>query len=711
MRLNSFSRRLSLYALLFLRSVQHAQQRLHAFCSRRLSWRFESCIRESGGRLLSRDFLTQGLGTLFIVGSAILLMGTSNCPPPDEGEAAMLGVAASRLNPPGGVSHPQTSTEGRQTPLPMRRAAVPSITGADGSQTGTASFLGNFTAISAPPAGFFGLVRLSDCSLDLITIDSSNATTASDIPHYEDVLHRLASLTTTPNLFPNGCVDKDTGISSRPGVYVGLTQQKALVFAGVGQNGNNNVFLYSYNGTLTETTETSLSYASALATADLNGDGNGDLVVVNGAAAPNAFVSVMLGNADGSFQAPVNYPTSSVAGDFSVAAVLDDVNGDGKLDIVTVSFDQQISVLLGNGDGTFQPAQTFAAPTLPGYTSATQTPIVNLITADLRSIGRKDIIGSNGLVLLNGGNVSGNPTFAATAAPAFPYTQGLNSEGPNLASGDLNNDGKPDLVLSTGSGVSTWLGNGDGTFKRGNAYASINDTGFVTVTDLDGDGNADIYVGLANGGMYSGDDSNNAAAYVLMGHGDGTFAGAPTTGTGAYTGNNLGDVNGDGIPDLITNGVGQYSVQLGTGKGTFSPVSTIPAPASFVLGGISFTGGAPSAYAVADVNGDGFADLVFVDQGLTANGTTIYPTPVYFVALSNGDGTFSRPCPTCCRRSLRRRLRQCRHGQRAADRQHHRPRRPDHDLQRAGRPGCGRAGGQCLQRGLSGSARQWRRNL
>ena len=502
--------------------------------------------------------------------------------------------------------------------------------------------------------------RQVDCSLALAALDLTESTPATTtISHYELVLHDLAQLKTTPDVFAKGCADPKTGISSATGVFVGVTKQLVVVAAGAGSpsDGNDAVYLVTYstaNG-LAQSSISSLSYASALSAADLNGDGNNDLVVVNGAGAPNAFVSVVLGNPDGTFQTPVNYPTSTVAGDMSAAAVLDDVNGDGKLDIVTVSADQQISVLLGNGDGTFQPAQTFAAPTLPGYTSAAQTPIVNLITADLRGIGRKDIIGSNGLVLLNGGNVSGNPTFAATAAPAFPYTQGVNSEGPNLASGDLNNDGKPDLVRSTGSSVTTWLGNGDGTFKQGNAYASINDTGFVTVTDIDGDGNADIYVGLANGGVFTADDSNNNGAYVLMGHGDGTFAGAPTTRSGAYTGNNLGDVNGDGIPDLITNGQGQYNeagstftVQLGTGTGTFDPVSTITAPASFVLGGVTLTGANTSpaaAYAVADVNGDGFADLVFVDNGLTANGTTIYPTAVYFVALSNGDGTFKAPVP------------------------------------------------------------------
>ena len=158
-----------------------------------------------------------------------------------------------------------------------------------------------------------------------------------------------------------------------------------------------------------------LSTASALTAADLNKDGNGDLVIVENATSSTSRVIVMLGNSDGTFQNAVTYP---IGGNYSIAAVVDDVNGDGKLDIVAVSGDQQISVLLGNGDGTFQTAQSFAAPTLPGYTSASQTPIQGMITADLRGVGKKDLICSNGLVLLN----SGTGTFTAASAPAFPYT-------------------------------------------------------------------------------------------------------------------------------------------------------------------------------------------------------------------------------------------------------------------------------------------------
>jgi hypothetical protein len=524
----------------------------------------------------------------------------------------------------------------------MHGRVQPRLTGSDGSQTGVASFLGNLTAISQPDQTYFLMLRQPNCSLAQFTATSTVAGSAaysSSTTNYEQTLHQLAGLTTKADVFANGCKEKTLGITSRVGVFAGVTKQGVAVMATAQSNGNNNaVFVLTANSSLSPinfTPITSLTAATALAAGDFNGDGNGDLLVVNDYNATSSYVSVVLGNPDGSFQTPVNYP---IAGNMSVAAVVDDVNGDGKEDIVAASDDQHLSVLLGNGDGTFQAAQSFSA-------AVPNSSLTSLITADLRGDGKKDLICSNGLVLLG----NGDGTFAPVATSAFPATQNLTQGVPlGMASGDLNNDGHVDLVIGTGSGISTWLGKGDGTFTQGAGYVSINNSGYVTVTDLDGDGNLDIYSGLANGGMFSGDDSNYAAAYALMGRGDGTFSGASTT-LGSYNGANLGDVNGDGLPDLITNTPGPaFTVQLGTAKGLFNPVSTITAPASFPLNGTTITGAntdTASAFAVGDINGDGKADLVFADNGLnTTTGDQAAP-PVYFTSLSNGDGTFATPVP------------------------------------------------------------------
>jgi hypothetical protein len=543
----------------------------------------------------------------------------------------------------------------------------PMVTGTDGSQTGMASFLGNFTGITQASGNYFIMMRTADCSLDQFTGSATFTGSFSFTGYttnYERILHQSASLTTTPDIFAHGCVDNSVGVSSRAAVALPRKANSTVVFATAENNGSNNaVFILSSSADLSTINFVQLpglTAASALATADLNGDGNGDLVVVDkDYNTSSAYISVIIGNGDGTFKSAVNYP---IGGNMSVAAVIDDVNNDGKLDIVAVSDNQQLSVLLGNGDGTFQAVQSFAAPALPGYSSAANTPILGLITTDVNNDGKKDIVCSNGLVLLG----TGTGTFNAVSTPAFPYSSNNpGGFGPGLASGDLNNDGKPDLVLDTGTNISIYLGKGDGTFTYGASYTSISNSGYVTITDLDGDGNLDIYTGLADLGIYTGDDNNNASAYALMGKGDGTFVGAPQS-AGAYNGTNLGDVNGDGIFDLITNATGQFNqtlptltVQLGTGKGTFTSASTITAPASFTATTSALTSPVtitnantvgPTSYAVADLNGDGKADLVFVDNGLTAinpgSGLPItYPAPIYFVALSNGDGTFATPVP------------------------------------------------------------------
>ncbi len=529
----------------------------------------------------------------------------------------------------------------------------PQLTGSDGSQTGVAKFQGNLTTIAVPGGQALALARNPDCSLSLFTGTYSIGSTIAYsqtgfFDNYERVLHTEAGLTTPVDTFPAGCAQSPTGLGSRQAFYVGQTTKGIQVFAAVGYNpmtGNN--ALYISSGVISFTFNIfSFSSAGTITSADLNGDGNNDLIIAENGATTTGQVFVMLGNSDGSFQTAVPY---AVPGTTSVSALVDDVNGDKKLDLVVSSTTglfnpSQISILTGNGDGTFNAAQSFAAPTptYPGSTVAPSTSLTNLITADLRGSGKRDIIASNGLVMLNDG--AGN--FTAAPSAAFPPLTASTDQGPFLATGDFNGDKKLDLVVTTGGEILTYLGNGDGTFTPGNSYASVDSTGYVSVSDLDGDGNADIFIGPGNNGFFAGEPN---IAYALMGNGDGTFQGAPTI-TGLYTGNNLGDVNGDGLPDLITNNTGQYNqatlvftVELGTAKGSFNPVSTITLPATITVTTSQFVNpvtlssanASITSYAVGDLNGDGKADLAFL---VNYNGV-----PVYFTALSNGDGTFAPP--------------------------------------------------------------------
>ncbi len=425
-----------------------------------------------------------------------------------------------------------------QTARVRRAAAKPKATG---SQPGTANFSGNLTTITTS-SNALALARESDCTLSFVTGNYSytgssiNYTETDQTSDYERVLHTEAGLTTTPDVFASGCVHQPIpGFGSRPAVFVGLTTSGVYVYAALGliyPSMINGVYMMTGTSSL-GLTSFQFSTAGNLTAGDLNKDGNGDLVVTDSSLASGAQVTVFLGNANGTLQNAKQY---AIAGNYSVAAAIDDVNGDGIPDIVAVSGDQQISILIGNGDGTFQTALSFPAPALPGYTSAASTPIEDLITADVNNDHNKDIICSNGLVLLGNGKGS----FTAAAKPAFPYFQDpLYSSGPSLASGDINKDGKIDLVIENGSSIITWIGNGDGTFTQGQSYATINSQGVISVADLDGDGNPDIFVGLGNAGVYAGDLGAPNLAYALMGNGDGTFQGAPQIGFGAYTGNNL----------------------------------------------------------------------------------------------------------------------------------------------------------------------------
>ncbi len=537
---------------------------------------------------------------------------------------------------------------------PHRRQQVqPQLQGSDGTSTGTASFLGNMTVIAGSANGI-ALDRLPDCSLRLWNVtytfsSASNYTySATNTPHYEQTLHTEAGLKTTPDVFSGGCSAPVVNISTRPVVYVGQTKNGIYVGAVLGTlpTLNNGVYLLTGTGpTQVNMTTFGFSTAGGMTAADLNGDGNGDLIFVNNSLATSAVVTVMLGNADGTFQNGVTYP---IAGNYSSAAVAADVNGDGKPDIIAVSADQQLSVLLNNGDGTFGAAMSFAAPALPGHSSATQTPIANLITADLRGNGKIDIVCSNGLVFLG----NGDGTFTAASTPAFPYfTDSLTTFGPNLDTGDFNGDGKADIVLNTSTQVYIYLGNGDGSFTTGSSYASINSYGFTRAVDLDGDGNTDLFVGMSDSDAYGGDGDQINMAYALMGNGDGTFVGAPTVnGGGAYNGKNLIDVNGDNKPDLVVlnNAKSALTIELGDGKGNFSPSTTniVSIPSSLTLEGtaIGTAQAQISDFALGDLNGDGVPDLAFVVTGLLFNnGAAQYGSPVFFTALNNGDGTFATP--------------------------------------------------------------------
>ncbi len=294
-----------------------------------------------------------------------------------------------------------------------------------------------------------------------------------------------------------------------------------------------------------------------LAAADLRHDGNLDLVVINGVADS---VSVLLGNGDGTFQAPMNFATPPGP----VALVLGDFNGDGKIDIATADVSSNqclcVSVLLGNGDGTFQEPPIITPLTVTPYSLA-----AGYFNADKNlDLAVPQDFGSNSDVQILLGN--GDGTFRTGASyPVGPQPM-------SVVAADLNKDHKTDLVVTEfeGIGVAVFLGNGDGTFQPAVEYPVIAPQG-VAVADLNGDGNLDIAVASDDKG-YSG------AAAVLPGNGDGTFQNATYYTVGSFpSAIAIADFNGDREPDLAVaaEDSSRVYVLLNTGEVSLSPTTPI----------------------------------------------------------------------------------------------------------------------------------------
>jgi hypothetical protein len=298
------------------------------------------------------------------------------------------------------------------------------------------------------------------------------------------------------------------------------------------------------------TTRTELSYS--LAVADFNNDGNLDIVVANDNLNPST-VSVYLGNGDGTFRPPINSNTTS----YNEFVAVGDFNNDGKMDIVVIE-NPYISVLLGNGDGTFQPPSDNDS-----FVGAQW-----LAVADFNNDHNPDVLvtGSFGATYSIGALLgNGNGTLQNSITQDLGYVPAA------VAAGDLNGDGKMDAVLGYDlGGIAVFLGNGDGTLQPPVNYDTTGiGNGEVFVGDLNADGKLDVGVPSAGQGLAEGVD-------LFWGNGDGTLQTAQFLSDGDDTGHpGTGDLNGDGLPDLVFGtAVGVVSM-LNTGVVSFSP-STAP---------------------------------------------------------------------------------------------------------------------------------------
>jgi hypothetical protein len=354
--------------------------------------------------------------------------------------------------------------------------------------------------------------------------------------------------------------------------------------------------------------------STGLAVADLRGNGDLDLITLDpGYNGGTGGMQILLGNGDGTFQAPVEVAVNYPGG---VAAA--DVNHDGKPDLIVASTQSSdgIYVLLGNGNGTFQ--------TPVFYAQGSNSGVLTVAVGQLIKNDHGDVVmgtGNGAYVYIN----NGDGTFKTPPALYGP------SWTDSITITDINGDKKNDLVVSSyaSSAVWTMLGNGKGGFTAGESFATDGSPNNLVVADFNGDKKLDFAV------------SNSAGQWVTvgLGNGDGTFRSSQSYGytwSGTVSGIATADMNNDGNLDIVEAGGGTgvgIAVMLGSSHGVFgSPISTAVGCGQANRGGVN-------SIALGEVTGDGKVDVV---ANMTNSGGGC-PNNEVAVLAGLGTGKFKKP--------------------------------------------------------------------
>jgi len=375
---------------------------------------------------------------------------------------------------------------------------------------------------------------------------------------------------------------------------------------------------------------------------DFDGNGKTDLAILSWDSNSNtSFVTTLLGNGDGTFAAPKTstaFVSGSRGGDFLPGTmVAADFNGDGKLDLAVVGdyiSTGGVSILLGNGDGTF-------AAGGGGLDASADFGLV--ATGDFNGDGIPDLVATNYFDFGKSPTIflgKGDGTFTAKAAS---FT--LDYFPTSIVVADFNADGVPDLAFSDLNGVEVALGKGDGTFKE-TAASPIevpSELYSLTADDFNQDGKVDL----------AGLDSYFDRIDLLVGAGDGTFT--VDSNLPAISQNNPGptimasaDFNGDGVPDLaaLTQYVDTASILLTeptqTATATVTGIAPVGAGTHNVEASFAGNSSYPTSVSATTALTAGLAPLVVTPApGTYSTGqsiTIMEPIPgatIYYVAVGN----------------------------------------------------------------------------
>jgi hypothetical protein len=375
-------------------------------------------------------------------------------------------------------------------------------------------------------------------------------------------------------------------------------------------------------------------YADLFSSADFRGKGYSDVTE-----AVDGGLLILQNNGDGTFGSGAFFDVGESVGSATVA----DFNGDNVPDIAVTVSATYPRILLGSGTGTFTlaPDQNQSYGTAPPSSSILSADFSGDKMNDVDMLGPSsyDYLFGQPLILFGNGNATlQSPQTIATGpalvgdvnndgrADLISFSNGailallgesnhtfnqvstllVYPSGGVAALGDLNHDGKLDLLVYESPSLRVWFGNGDGTFTSGNLVTTTNflNQKLVLIDDLDGDGKGDIILV-----PYPNQEGGSPTPLTIFyGNGDGTFQNAALLPIShAYTQLVIGDVNRDGKPDLVLSDGAGIAVIENLGNRVFGNEQHYVA------------GEQISGLNLIDVNGDGYPDIIVAN----ANGTTV----------------------------------------------------------------------------------------